>query len=201
MVDVSRTAARKSRRLRIRLHFRSDAVDGEAEWSIRRFSDMAQASVLLVVEDDSDVREFLAANGETGRPLRVCPDMVQATVLVVEDDTDVRELLAMGIRRGGMNVAVASSADRALSLAQEVRPDVMIIDIGLPGVDGLELIRCLRAVHSLAAIPTIVLTGQDPFDVGVRAVGLGITAFRQKPISQRDLIAVITECLPTGWDS
>jgi DNA-binding response OmpR family regulator len=126
--------------------------------------------------------------------------MSGATVLVVEDDADVRDLLAWILRDAGIEVLVSSSADRALALAYEARPDVLVVDVGLPGADGLELIRCLRAVRSLADLPTIVLTGQDPFDVGRRSAELDIRSFLQKPLSRHRLLAAVQDCLPAGWD-
>jgi signal transduction histidine kinase/ActR/RegA family two-component response regulator len=111
-------------------------------------------------------------------------------VLVVDDNADAAELLARVLRHRGHAVEIAHDAARALELVEQSPPDLAILDIGLPGIDGYELARRLRAHPKLASIPLVALTGYGlPADRD-RARAVGFDHHATKPL-QADALEVL----------
>lgn len=116
-----------------------------------------------------------------------------AVVLVVEDDPNIADLLDMYLRQAGHRPYLASDGDRGLEIFAERTPDLVILDIGLPGrVDGLEVCRRLR---SGSDVPIIMLTARD--DEVDRVVGfeLGVDDYVTKPFSPRELMGRVKAVL------
>src|SRR5688572_4245944 len=82
------------------------------------------------------------------------------SVLVVDDEERARKLVAVALRRAGYEVTLASDGTEALERVGEATPDLILSDVMMPGVDGLELLRRLRAEPSTRSIPVILLTGK-----------------------------------------
>ena len=115
-----------------------------------------------------------------------------AKVLVVEDDRAVREALQLSLRRQGHDVHVADSGERGLAFLREQRPDLVLVDLMLPGIDGFETCRRIRAEGDL---PIIVLTARsDDFDV-VAGLEAGADDYVVKPVEPRVLDARIRAVL------
>ncbi|MCP3801270.1 response regulator transcription factor [Allokutzneria sp. A3M-2-11 16] len=115
-----------------------------------------------------------------------------AMVLVVEDDRAVREALQLSLRRQGHDVHVADSGERGLAFLREQRPDLVLVDLMLPGIDGFETCRRIRAEGDL---PIIVLTARsDDFDV-VAGLEAGADDYVVKPVEPRVLDARIRAVL------
>ena len=93
-----------------------------------------------------------------------------AQLLVVEDDERIRSALVRALREGGHAVSSAATALAGLRQAVDERPDLVVLDLGLPDLDGRELLRMLRAV---SAVPVIVATARDDDDSVVRALDAG----------------------------
>ena len=113
-------------------------------------------------------------------------------ILVAEDDRDIAELVAHYIRKqSGLDAHVTGSGDQALAYARQHAPDLIVLDVMLPGLSGLEVCRALRASRSTAAIPIIMVTARA--DEGDRIVGLEIGAddYIPKPFSPAELVARI----------
>lgn len=113
-------------------------------------------------------------------------------ILLVDDEPMITDSLAYSLRREGMEVAVATDGLQALSLFDEFKPELVVLDIRLPGIDGLEVCRRLRA---RSAVPIIMLTALgNELD---RVVGLEIGAddYLPKPFSFRELLARIRSML------
>ena len=116
-------------------------------------------------------------------------------VLVVEDEPDIRELLAFHLEREGFLVTRASTGGEGLRQARATPPDLVILDLMLPEMDGLEVCRRLRADAGTAALPVIMLTAKgDEVD---RVVGLEIGAddYIVKPFSPKELLARVRAVL------
>jgi CheY-like chemotaxis protein len=111
--------------------------------------------------------------------------------LVVDDAPDVVEMLAMLLRYSGYHVVTAFSASDALGAAQAATFDVVVSDIGMPGMNGYELAKALRALPDYLAVPMIALTGFAMFDDRDRALEAGFNAFLTKPINPLALIELI----------
>lgn len=107
-------------------------------------------------------------------------------VLVVEDDPTLRETLEYNLRYQGYDVIVAADGRRALELARSERPDLIILDVMLPGLDGFEVCRILR--HEMNA-PILMLTARDEEIDRVVGLELGADDYVTKPFSMRELMA------------
>jgi two-component system CheB/CheR fusion protein len=111
--------------------------------------------------------------------------------LVVDDAPDVVEMLAMLLQQSGYEVTTASSAPAALSAAQEGSFDVVVSDIGMPGMSGYDLAEALRALPDYKGVPIIALTGFAMYADRKRAIEAGFNAFLAKPINPPALIELI----------
>ena len=114
-------------------------------------------------------------------------------ILVVDDEQDTRELLSAGLTDCGARVAVRSSAEEGLKALVADRPDVVISDIGMPGVDGYEFIKRLRALPPEAGgnIPAVALTAYARVEDRLRALRAGYEMHVPKPVELTELCAVI----------
>ena len=111
-------------------------------------------------------------------------------VLLVDDTIDAAELLGMVLERHGAIVAIAVDGAEGLRMAQESDYDLIISDIGMPIMDGYELMRQLRAIERYREIPTIAVTGYGRIDDIARATAAGFTTHVTKPIDVKQLISV-----------
>ena len=102
--------------------------------------------------------------------------------LVVDDNPDITDLLAAVLRHAGYTVSSAHSALDALTLAVARHFDVVISDIGMPGMSGHELARALRAMPEYRSIPLVAVTGFDMYDNRDRSAEAGFSAHLSKPI-------------------
>jgi two-component system alkaline phosphatase synthesis response regulator PhoP len=116
-------------------------------------------------------------------------------VLVVEDDPDIAELVARYLEKAGYTTARVSSGRDALDAVRAKAPDLIVLDVMLPHVDGLEVCRLLRANDHTASIPIIMLTARA--DESERIVGLEIGAddYLAKPFSPNELVARVRALL------
>ena len=112
-------------------------------------------------------------------------------ILVVDDNADAANSLAIILSLEGHHVECAYSAHEALQRVQSLRPDVALLDIGLPGMDGYALARRLRACPALAGTRLIALTGYGTADDKVRAHASGFDAHLVKPAELRALQEIL----------
>ncbi len=113
-------------------------------------------------------------------------------VLVVEDDSPTRELVAIVLRRGGHEVTQAADAESALESFLSARPDLIMLDLGLPGEDGLVLLDRLREISE---VPIVVLSGLSEETAKVRALMRGADDYIVKPASAPELLARVAAVL------
>ncbi|MGD2061265.1 MAG: response regulator transcription factor [Acidimicrobiia bacterium] len=116
-------------------------------------------------------------------------------VVLVEDDLEIRRLVAEALADQGHDVESAASAMEGLELAIKAKPDLVILDLGLPDVDGTELLRMIRAVSE---VPVIVITARGADDVVVRTLDAGADDYLVKPFSVSQLVARIRAVLRRG---
>jgi DNA-binding response OmpR family regulator len=118
--------------------------------------------------------------------------MPAQTILVVEDEPRIAAIAADYLRHAGYQVAVAADGAQALEAARTVRPDLVVLDLGLPGIDGLEVTRTLR---SGSAVPIIMVTAR--VEEADRLLGLetGADDYLTKPFSPRELVARVKAVL------
>ena len=121
------------------------------------------------------------------------PDLSGLTVLLVDDDRDGRELACHLLSECAARVLVAGSAAEALALFESNRPDVLVSDIGMPGMDGFELLRRLRAMGQERGgrLPAIALTALARSEDRTRALHAGFVAHLSKPVEPPELLATV----------
>ncbi len=117
----------------------------------------------------------------------------EAKLLVVEDDPNILELLSASLRFAGFQVSTATSGSAAVSAAKDVRPDLVVLDVMLPDLDGFEVIRLLR--ESGTRTPVVFLTARDATDDKIRGLTLGGDDYVTKPFSLEELTARIRAVL------
>ncbi len=110
-------------------------------------------------------------------------------ILVVDDDADIRRLLALRLESAGFMVHPAADAAAAIELLRTTHCDLVVCDVVMPGDDGFELLRQIRAQYSLATLPVIMLTVRDTSEDIVRALDLGANDYVAKPVDFPVLIA------------
>jgi DNA-binding response OmpR family regulator len=113
-------------------------------------------------------------------------------ILVVDDEPSITELLAYNLQRNGFQVNVAEDGHQALRMARGDRPDLVVLDLMLPGLDGLDVCRALRREGS---VPIIILTARDEEVDRVVGLELGADDYVTKPFSVRELVARIKAVL------
>lgn len=128
---------------------------------------------------------------------------IKQKVLVVDDEENIRMLIRFNLEKAGYEVLEAADGKEALGLAQKSLPDIIILDLMLPGMDGLEVCRNLKQVPRTAALPIIMLTAKSDEIDKVIGLELGADDYMAKPFSQRELLARIKAVLrrsqvPTG---
>jgi two-component system KDP operon response regulator KdpE len=109
-----------------------------------------------------------------------------ARILVVDDEPQIRRALATNLRARGYTVDLADTGERALVLAADRHPDLVILDLGLPGIDGSDVVRGLRGWTS---IPIIVLSVRDAESDKVEALDAGADDYVTKPFNMNELLA------------
>ncbi len=115
-------------------------------------------------------------------------------VLCVDDERDVTDLVRFLLVRAGCEAAAAASGRAALAAVRARRPDLVLLDLMLPDIDGFSLCEILRREPTTARIPLVMLTAWATPDAQAHGLGLGALAYITKPFSPRDLV----ERLP-GW--
>jgi DNA-binding response OmpR family regulator len=108
-------------------------------------------------------------------------------ILVADDDEDILLLVTTRLRRDGHDVVQASRGDAALALAREVKPALAVLDVGMPGLDGLEVLAAIRADESLAATKVLLLTAKAQESDVRRGYESGADAYVKKPFSPTEL--------------
>ena len=109
------------------------------------------------------------------------------TILVVEDDRSLREGLAMNFRLRGYDVRTAADGDEGLRAAFDERPDLIVLDLMLPGADGLEILSELRGRE--IGVPVLILSARDRLQDKVRGLEIGADDYLTKPFQLPELIA------------
>jgi CheY-like chemotaxis protein len=117
------------------------------------------------------------------------------SIMVVDDDPGLRTLLSLILQRAGYTVQLAENGAEALERIQATPPDAFLLDVMMPGMDGVELCRRIRATALTAKAPVFMVSGYaDPTNVQ-RSFEAGATDFLSKPVTPRDLIKKLQEAL------
>ena len=108
-------------------------------------------------------------------------------VLLVEDFADVLYILQLELEWMGYEVHTAADAEAGLEIALRVRPDIIVSDLGMPGIDGFEFLRRIRQIPELVSVPAIALTGAAMERDRQQALAVGFAAHVTKPVEAAEL--------------
>jgi DNA-binding response OmpR family regulator len=125
--------------------------------------------------------------------------MEKPKILIVDDDPDLRRALKIRLRANHYETVQASDGYSAISVAQKEKPNLIILDLGLPAGDGYVVLERLQDSDTLSSIPVIVLTARDPQSNEQKTLQAGAAAFFQKPADNNELLDVIRATLPKAW--
>lgn len=118
-------------------------------------------------------------------------------VLLIEDEPNIAEAIRFLLVRDGWQVAVRGEGTQAMAAVAEVRPDVVILDLMLPGRSGLEILALLRADPATAAVPVLMLTAKGLQREREAAERAGASAFMTKPFSNAEMRAAVRALMPS----
>ncbi len=121
--------------------------------------------------------------------------MATKTVYIVEDEEDIVELISFNLKREGYVIEVAMDGDHAIEEIPRVMPDIVLLDLMLPGADGLEVCRSLKKSHRTEGIPIIMVTAKGEESDIVSGLELGADDYLTKPFSMKVLVARIRSVL------
>ncbi|MDO8363253.1 MAG: response regulator transcription factor [Actinomycetota bacterium] len=113
-------------------------------------------------------------------------------ILVVDDEPQIRKALSVNLRARGYEVDLAASGEEALTLAASNHPDLVLLDIGLPGIDGIEVVEGLRG---WTKVPIVMLSVRDSEDDKVRALDAGADDYVTKPFGMNEVLARLRAAL------
>ncbi|HEY2938438.1 MAG TPA: response regulator [Gaiellaceae bacterium] len=168
---------------------------GVAQSTIRKWSDQGRVPAFYTPGGHRryqrrDLDSFLERSGPGGSssgPL----------VLIVDDDDRLREYIRVNLEMEGYAVREAGSADEGLSVLDESTPDLVLLDVMMPHVDGWEMLRRVQERHGVGAIPVIMFSGKLDERSAAEATSRGAQGFIGKPFNPQELIDQTKQLLPT----
>ena len=121
--------------------------------------------------------------------------MTKGTILIVDDEPDIQELVRISLEREGYDVLVADTGEEAIELAKSRQPQLVVLDLMLPGLDGLDVCRVLRQQQKTQDIPIVMLSAKSQESDIVSGLELGADDYITKPFSSKVLVARIRRLL------
>ncbi len=119
------------------------------------------------------------------------PNMSQGNILVIDDEPQITEIIDAFLTNSGYEVHVSNIATEGLKLAKQLKPDVILLDIMMPEVDGYSLCNDLKNDNNTSGIPVVFLTGKDRNDDMGRSFKVGGDMFIKKPFSCERLLEIL----------
>jgi excisionase family DNA binding protein len=160
---------------------------GVAQSTIRKWSDQGRVPAFYTPGGHrryrrSDLESFLDRSGPAGRP------KPGPLVLLVDDDAKVRELVRVNLEFEGYIVREAGGAEEGMTAIEEAKPDLVLLDVMMPHVDGWEMLRRVQERYGAGAIPVVMFSGQVDAAARQPADAEGAQAFVGKPFDLQQLI-------------
>jgi PAS domain S-box-containing protein len=171
------------------VHAASDGEGRGAAFTVR-------LPVRAVLQAPAGERDLPGSNGpaSTVDPLSPARDALRGvSVVAVDDEADARDLIQSVLEQHGAEVRMAASVAEALEILSQRTPHVLVADVGMPGADGYELVRCLRATADarLASLPAVALTAYGRDEDRARAFAAGFQQHVAKPVLPETLVSVV----------
>jgi len=167
---------------------------GVAQSTIRKWSDLGRVPAFYTPGGHrryrrSDLDAFLERSGP-GKPAR------GPLVLVVDDDPQVREVVRVNLEMEGYTVREAGNAEEGLAAVEDDAPDLILLDVMMPQVDGWEMLRRVQEQHGMGSIPVVMFSGQLESTAQREAEERGAQGFVGKPFDLRALIEQTKQIVP-----
>ena len=121
------------------------------------------------------------------------------SIMVVDDDDDIRWLMGQMLRSHGYRVIEAATAAEAESNALEHHPHLILMDLSMPGTDGLTAIWNIRKQPGMATVPVIIVSAYDAFDLRAEAAAVGCCGYITKPLDTTELQAAVKSALEASY--
>ncbi|MFO0554079.1 MAG: response regulator [Polyangiaceae bacterium] len=122
------------------------------------------------------------------------------TILLIEDNEQNQYLIRFLLEKSGYRVVVASDGLSGIELAKTIAPDLVLLDIQLPGMDGYEVARTLRAIEALLATPIVAVTSYAMVGDREKALAAGCTGYIEKPINPESFVAELESYGAHHWE-
>jgi excisionase family DNA binding protein len=166
---------------------------GVAQSTLRKWSDEGRVTAFYTPGGHRRFRlDELDAFVETSRPAPA--RSTGPLVLIVDDDTRLREFLRVSLEHAGYEVGEASNGQEALAAIAEERPDLVLLDVVMPGIDGWQILQSLEERHG--SIPVIMFSGQIDEQAAAAAAEGGARGFVGKPFDPQELLARARQLVP-----
>jgi excisionase family DNA binding protein len=167
---------------------------GVAQSTIRKWSDSGRLTAFYTPGGhrrfrQGDLESFVGSSRGVGR--------ARPLVLIVDDDAGLREFLRTNLEHEGYVVREAGSADEGLAALDDEPPDLILLDVMMPRVDGWEMLRRVREHHGVESIPVVMFSGKVDDDEAATAEEAGAQAFIGKPFDPEQLLASTKQLLRT----
>jgi two-component system phosphate regulon response regulator PhoB len=121
--------------------------------------------------------------------------MTKETILIVDDEEDIIELIQYNLKNEGYSILTAGAGEQAIKIAKQAKPDLIVLDLMLPGMDGLEVTRYLRSHEQTRDLPIVILTAKGEESDIITGLELGANDYISKPFSPKVLTARIRAIL------
>ncbi|HKJ97718.1 MAG TPA: response regulator [Desulfotignum sp.] len=121
--------------------------------------------------------------------------MARETILIVDDEEDIIELIKYNLKNEGYDIRTAFTGEQAIKIARQALPDLIVLDLMLPGIDGLEVTRFLKNSAQTKELPIVMLTAKGEESDIVTGLELGANDYISKPFSPKELLARIRAIL------
>ena len=174
---------------------------GVAQSTMRKWSDLGRVSAFYTPGGHrryrrSDLDQFLDRSGPGAPPPAPSGSRAGPLVLIVDDDERLREYVRVNLEAEGYEVREAGSAEEGLEALGERSPDLILLDVMMPQVDGWETLRRIQEHTGVGAIPVIMFSGKVDERSAAEAEQRGVQSFIGKPFDPRDLIESTKQQLP-----
>ena len=169
---------------------------GVAQSTIRKWSDQGRVPAFYTPGGHrryrkGDLDQFLESSGPSGTTEGT------SVVLIVDDDPRLREYVRVNLEMEGYSVREAGSAEEGLQVLEESTPDLVLLDVMMPNVDGWEMLQRVQERHGVGAIPVIMFSGKIDETAAPEAESRGAQGFIGKPFNPQELIDQTKQLLPT----
>jgi len=121
--------------------------------------------------------------------------MSKTKILVVDDEPNNQRILTYTLNKAGYESTAIGDGDNTLNWLQANTPDLAILDVSMPGMDGITLLQHIRAMPKFSSLPVVILTGSGDDDERVRAESFGIQGFLTKPASSKTVLETVSNLL------